>query len=31
MIMCGMVSEYNDLEPRRGPNLMAAVRKRLKI
>ncbi len=31
MVMCGMVSEYNDLEPRPGPNLMAAVRKRLKI
>ena len=31
MIMCGMVSEYNDLEPRPGPNLMAVVRKRLKI
>jgi NADPH-dependent curcumin reductase CurA len=31
MVMCGMVSEYNDVEPRPGPNLMAAVRKRLKI
>ena len=31
MVMCGMVSEYNDAEPRSGPNLMAAVRKRLKI
>jgi NADPH-dependent curcumin reductase len=31
MIMCGMVSEYNDVEPRPGPNLTAAVRKRLKI
>jgi NADPH-dependent curcumin reductase len=31
MVICGMVSEYNDLEPRPGPNLMAAVRKRLKI
>jgi NADPH-dependent curcumin reductase len=31
MVMCGMVSEYNDLEPRPGPNLMAAVRKRLRI
>jgi NADPH-dependent curcumin reductase len=31
MVMCGMVSEYNDVEPRAGPNLMAAVRKRLKI
>jgi hypothetical protein len=31
MVMCGMVSEYNDVQPRPGPNLMAAVRKRLKI
>jgi NADPH-dependent curcumin reductase len=31
MVMCGMVSEYNDVEPGPGPNLMAAVRKRLKI
>jgi NADPH-dependent curcumin reductase len=31
VVMCGMVSEYNDVEPRPGPNLMAAVRKRLKI
>jgi hypothetical protein len=31
MVMCGMVSEYNDIEPRPGPNLMAAVRKRLRI
>ena len=31
MVMCGMVSEYNDVEPRPGPNLMSAVRKRLKI
>jgi len=31
MVMCGMVSEYNDQEPRPGPNLMSAVRKRLKI
>jgi len=31
MIMCGMISEYNDVEPRPGPNLMAAVRKRLRI
>jgi NADPH-dependent curcumin reductase CurA len=31
MVMCGMVAEYNDVEPRPGPNLMAAVRKRLKI
>jgi NADPH-dependent curcumin reductase len=31
MVMCGMVAEYNDVEPRTGPNLMSAVRKRLKI
>jgi len=31
MVMCGMVSEYNDLDPRPGPNLMMAVRKRLRI
>jgi NADPH-dependent curcumin reductase CurA len=31
MIMCGMVAEYNDVEPRPGPSLIAAVRKRLKI
>jgi NADPH-dependent curcumin reductase CurA len=31
VVMCGMVSEYNDLDPRPGPNLMAAVRKRLRI
>ena len=31
MVMCGMVSEYNDLELRPGPNLMSAVRRRLKI
>jgi NADPH-dependent curcumin reductase len=31
MVMCGMVAEYNDVEPRPGPNLMSAVRKRLKI
>ena len=31
MIMCGMVGEYNDVEPLPGPNLMSAVRKRLKI
>jgi hypothetical protein len=31
MVMCGMVSEYNDVEPRPGPNLISAVRKRLKI
>jgi NADPH-dependent curcumin reductase len=31
MVMCGMVSEYNDQSPRPGPNLMAVVRKRIKI
>jgi NADPH-dependent curcumin reductase len=31
MIMCGMISEYNDREPSPGPNLGAVVRKRLKI
>ena len=31
MVMCGMVAEYNDVEPRPGPNLMSAVRKRLKL
>jgi len=31
MIMCGMVAEYNDVAPLPGPNLMSAVRKRLKI
>jgi NADPH-dependent curcumin reductase CurA len=31
VIMCGMVAEYNDVEPRPGPNLMSVVRKRLKI
>jgi NADPH-dependent curcumin reductase len=31
MIMCGMIAEYNDAAPRPGPNLMAAVRKRLRI
>jgi NADPH-dependent curcumin reductase CurA len=31
MVMCGMVAEYNDGAPRPGPNLMAAVRKRLRI
>ena len=31
MVMCGMVAEYNDVQSRPGPNLMAAVRKRLKI
>lgn len=31
MIMCGMVAEYNASEPLPGPNLMACVRKRLRI
>jgi NADPH-dependent curcumin reductase CurA len=31
MVMCGMIAEYNDTTPRPGPNLMAAVRKRLRI
>jgi len=31
MVMCGMISEYNDTAPRPGPNLAAVVRKRLKI
>ena len=31
MVMCGMVAEYNDIDPRPGPNLMSAVGKRLKI
>jgi hypothetical protein len=31
VIMCGMVAEYNDAKPRPGPNLMAVVRKRLRI
>jgi NADPH-dependent curcumin reductase CurA len=31
IVMCGMVAEYNDVEPRPGPNLMSVVRKRLKI
>jgi NADPH-dependent curcumin reductase CurA len=31
MIMCGMISEYNDKTPRPGPNLGTVVRKRLKI
>ncbi len=31
MIMCGMIAEYNDAVPGPGPNLMPAVRKRLKI
>jgi NADPH-dependent curcumin reductase CurA len=31
MVMCGMISEYNDREPRPGPNLGTVVRKRIKI
>jgi len=31
MVLCGMVAEYNDVQPQPGPNLMAAVRKRLRI
>jgi len=31
MVMCGMISEYNDTSPRPGPNLAAVVRKRIKI
>ena len=31
VVMCGMIAEYNDVEPRPGPNLMSVVRKRLKI
>jgi NADPH-dependent curcumin reductase len=31
MVMCGMIAEYNDTEPRPGPNLGAVVRKRLKV
>ncbi|HEV2300572.1 MAG TPA: NADP-dependent oxidoreductase [Stellaceae bacterium] len=31
MVMCGMVSEYNDHEPQPGPNLMTVVRKRIRI
>jgi len=31
MVMCGMVSEYNDKEPRPGPSLISVVRKRIKI
>jgi NADPH-dependent curcumin reductase len=31
VVMCGMVSEYNDRTPRPGPNLMSVVRKRIKI
>jgi NADPH-dependent curcumin reductase CurA len=30
-VMCGMIAEYNDREPRPGPNLGTVVRKRLKI
>src|SRR5712672_1191777 len=31
MVMCGMISEYNDTSPRPGPNLGQVVRKRIKI
>jgi NADPH-dependent curcumin reductase CurA len=31
MVMCGMISEYNDTSSQPGPNLGAVVRKRLKI
>ncbi len=31
VVMCGMVAEYNDTEPRPGPNLMMVVRNRLRI
>ena len=31
MIMCGMILEYNDVEPRPGPSLVSVVRKRLKV
>jgi NADPH-dependent curcumin reductase CurA len=31
VIMCGMIAEYNDADPRPGPSLVAAVRKRLRI
>lgn len=31
MVMCGMIAEYNDTQVRPGPNLMAVVRKRLRI
>lgn len=31
VVMCGMVSEYNDREPAAGPNLMFVVRKRVRI
>jgi hypothetical protein len=31
MVMCGMIAEYNDTQIQPGPNLMAVVRKRLRI
>jgi len=31
LYVCGMIAEYNDVTPRPGPSLVAAVRKRLKI
>jgi NADPH-dependent curcumin reductase len=31
IVICGMIAEYNDVTPRPGPSLVAAVRKRLKI
>jgi NADPH-dependent curcumin reductase CurA len=31
VVMCGMIAEYNDTTPRPGPNLMEAVKKRLRI
>ncbi|MBX9698186.1 MAG: NADP-dependent oxidoreductase [Acetobacteraceae bacterium] len=31
MVMCGMIAEYNDTQVQPGPNLMAVVRKRLRI
>jgi NADPH-dependent curcumin reductase CurA len=31
MVMCGMIAEYNDTQVAPGPNLMSAVRKRLRI
>jgi NADPH-dependent curcumin reductase CurA len=31
MVMCGMVAEYNDVQPAPGPNLFPVVRKRLRI
>ena len=31
VVMCGMVSEYNDTTPLPGPNLMSVVRKRIRI